>query len=72
MTCGTQRSIELLMKGEVIQSIEAFPATIPFILTILYTIAHLIFKFNKGARIIIWMFSFTAIIILVNFLIKIN
>lgn len=70
MTCGAQRSFELLLKGDIIQSVEVFPATIPFIITILYTIAHLVFKFNKGARIIIWLFSITALIILVNFLIK--
>jgi len=69
--CGFQRAFDLLIHGDIIGSVQVFPATIPLIVTLLFTLFHLQFKFRKGAMIIIVLFSLTALLMLLNFCIKI-
>lgn len=68
--CGFQRSMMALFKGNLIESILIFPAAIPLLITLFYTLLHLWFKFKNGARNIIVLFSFTAFLILLNFILK--
>ncbi len=68
--CGFQRSVDLLIHGDFLGSIQLFPATIPLIATLIFAILHLQFKFRKGAKIIIVLFSLTALLILINFCVK--
>lgn len=70
MGCGFQRSILALLEGDFLTSITLFPATIPLLFTFFYTIAHLIFKYKKGARNIVILFSFSAFLMLSNFIYK--
>ena len=70
MTCGFQRSFMLLMKGEFAESFWMFPATIPFLACIILLFAHLMFKFQHGARWIVTLFSITAALILINYSVK--
>lgn len=70
MGCGFQRSFIALLEGDIMSSISLFPATIPLIFTFIYTIAHLLFKYDKGARNIIILFSFSALLMLGNFVYK--
>ncbi len=71
LTCGFQRSFVLLFEGNMYESLRMFPALIPFLLTITVLILHLIFKLKNGAKLIIVLFSTTAILIVVNYLFKI-
>jgi hypothetical protein len=71
LTCGFQRSFKLLFEGDVVGSFLQFPATIPFLLCILFLVGHLIFKFKFGAKVIVGLFSLTALLIVVNFIVKI-
>lgn len=71
MTCGFQRSFLLLMKGEFAESFWQFPATIPFLACVAMLIAHLIFKFQHGARWILSLFSLAAVMMLINYSVKI-
>ena len=68
--CGMQRSIIALMRGNVIESIKMYPALIPITIMIILLIVHVKFKLKHGAKILIYLFIFNAIIILCNFLYK--
>lgn len=68
--CGFQRSFLALLEGDLATSLSLYPATLPLLLTFIYTIAHLIFKYSKGARNIIILFSTTVFIIILNFTYK--
>jgi hypothetical protein len=72
LTCGFQRSLELLVKGELLDSFILFPALIPFIVTIFSLVLHLIFKFKNGSKVIVFLFSLTVLLILVNYFIKLS
>lgn len=69
--CGFQRSVVALFEGDFLQSFYLFPATIPILLTILITGLHLYFKWKHGARIIVVIFSLSALLMLVSFVLKI-
>ncbi len=68
--CGFQRSFQLLLEGQFIESIKMFPALLPLLITIIYLILHLKFKFNSGARTIVILFSLSAALMIANFIIK--
>jgi len=68
--CGFQRSIELLFEGRLVESLQMFPATIPLLFTFGFTIAHLLFKYKNGAKMIIILFSISAVLMLGNFIWK--
>lgn len=68
--CGFQRALYMLLDGDFKESFLMYPALIPFLATIFYTVAHINFGFNKGARNIIILFSLTAILILANYVYK--
>jgi len=68
--CGFQRSIDLILQGKLIESIGLYPATLPFFATLIYTLVHLKFNFSNGARNIVILFSFTALLMLLNFFLK--
>ena len=70
LTCGFQRSFQLLIEGDVVGSFYQFPATTPFLLCILFLGAHLIWKFQIGPRIIVGLFSTTAVLIVINYIVK--
>ena len=69
--CGMQRAFIALLRGDLILSLKTNPSLIPFISTVFYTILHIIIGFTNGARNIVWLFSFTVLIMVVNFVIKI-
>ncbi len=68
--CGMQRAFALLMKGEVVESLKMFPALIPIIFMLLFLVLHLLFKFNKGHLILLYLFILNATIIVVNYIVK--
>jgi len=68
--CGMQTAIIYLLKGEVWQSIKAYPALIPIIILALYTILQIIFKFKKGTKILLYAFYTVLFIILANYIIR--
>jgi hypothetical protein len=68
--CGTQRAFIALLKGDLFLSLRLNASLIPFLLTVFYTILHLRFQFKEGARTIVYSFSFTVAVMVVNFVIK--
>lgn len=70
LTCGFQRSVELLLRGEMWESIRIFPATIPFLLTVLLLLLHLWKKYTHGGKIIVGLYAVTAALIVLNYSLK--
>ena len=68
--CGSQRALILLLKSDFFASIQAWPALLPLILTILFIALHLIFKFKNGSKVILVMLMITIAIALINYFIK--
>jgi len=69
--CGLQRSILALFRGDLAASFKFYPATIPLIFIVLFTIVHLKFDFKFGAQLIKIVFAGVAVIILINYIYKI-
>jgi hypothetical protein len=52
------------------QSVSVNPALIPLLITVLFAVLHLAVGFRNGARIIVWSFSLTVSLMIVNFVVK--
>jgi len=69
--CGLQRSILLLLRGDILKSIEMYPATIPMLATIVLFFLHLKFDFKWAPKTLIILYLFTGVIVLVHYVWKI-
>lgn len=69
--CGMQRAFVELLKGNIIESVQYYPALIPIILMFLFLPLHLKFNFKKGALILKTLFIFIILIIVANYIYKI-
>jgi hypothetical protein len=69
--CGLQRSFVALLEGDLIQSLQLYPATIPMLFTLILTALHLKFDFRQGALIIKYSCISTVSIIIVFYFYKI-
>jgi hypothetical protein len=69
--CGFQRSLVALMQGEIASSFKLYPATIPFLFVIMFSLIHLKVDFKFGAQIIKIVVMGIAVIILINYIYKI-
>ncbi|MBM3403450.1 MAG: DUF2752 domain-containing protein [Bacteroidetes bacterium] len=70
--CGMQSAFIELLKGNLVESIKIFPALIPMITMILFLIFHLVFRFQNGARILLFLLIFTVCILVISYLYKIS
>jgi hypothetical protein len=68
--CGVQRSIIHLLKGDFIESLQTFPALIPTIIMLLFLAAHLIFKFERGAKILLYLFFLNVGIMTFSYILR--
>jgi hypothetical protein len=68
--CGMQRAFIELLRGNVWESLKAYPALLPIIFMLVYLCLHLKYKYKKGAYILKITFIFTAILIVINFVFK--
>jgi hypothetical protein len=66
--CGFQRSLLALFKGEFIQSLSLYPATIPLLFMLVYTFLHVKYRFINGARNIKYFQLICAVIIVMNYI----
>ncbi|TKC04794.1 DUF2752 domain-containing protein [Pedobacter polaris] len=69
--CGIQRSLLALMQGDLIASFKLYPATIPIISLLAFTVIHLKFDLKNGAFIIKMLYIGIALIIVINYTYKI-
>jgi len=69
--CGFQRSVLALFSGDLMASFKLYPAAIPLVFIVLFTVIHLKFDFKFGAQLIKIVFAGVAVIILINYIYKI-
>ena len=69
--CGFQRSLIALLEGDLKESFFYYPPLLPILLMITYLIFHLIFKFDKGHKKLVYIFTFNVLGIVCNFIVKI-
>jgi hypothetical protein len=69
--CGMQRAFMYLINGDFWESIRVYPPLLPILLTFVFMCFHLIFEFKSGAKILIYGYSISAGLIVINYLIKI-
>jgi hypothetical protein len=70
--CGMQRSFIALLRGNIAESFSLYPALIPFLLTLIFLVLHLKFRFKNGAMILMYSFIATVAVIVVSFIIKVS
>ena len=69
--CGIQRSFIHLLKGELLESVQTYPALISTIFMLTFLVAHIIFKFERGATILLYLFFLNTGIMVINYILKI-
>lgn len=69
--CGFQRSVLSLLQGDLVASFKFYPATLPIIFLLLFTVFHLKFDFKSGAFYIKMLYFGITLIIVINYLYKI-
>jgi hypothetical protein len=69
--CGMQRSFILLLKGDLPASLQMHPATIPMMGLIVFAMLHMVFKFSKGAKVIVIFQLIVAFIVISFYIYKI-
>ncbi|MFA8436967.1 MAG: DUF2752 domain-containing protein [Marinifilaceae bacterium] len=70
--CGMQRAFIALLRGELLASLQLFPALLPMLALIVLVVFHLKFKFEWGAKIIKWLFFICVGIIIFSYIYKIS
>ncbi|MGR7814058.1 DUF2752 domain-containing protein [Lacinutrix undariae] len=68
--CGTQRALALLFQGEFVAAFKMYPAIYTLIILALFLIAHIIFKFKNGHKVVLALFILNISIILINYYLK--
>jgi len=68
--CGMTRAFFALLRGDLMGSLVYNPALIPFLLTVTALIIQIKIKHPKGGLYIIWLFSITSAVAMINFGIK--
>jgi hypothetical protein len=69
--CGLQRSFIALLKGNIVESFQLYPATIPIVFSLVFAALHLKFDFKNGARFITVNFILNVLIIVAFYIYKI-
>jgi hypothetical protein len=70
--CGFQRSTIALLKGNIAESLQLYPATIPLLFVVIFSLVHIKAKFSFGAALIKYLYIFTALIIVISYIYKIT
>ena len=65
--CGFQRSFLFLLKGDFLSSIKMYPALIPTLVVLVYTVLHLKFHFKIGHVWILRLSIFSVLTMIINY-----
>ena len=69
--CGMQRALIALLRGEFVESFRFYPALIPTMVMLVFLMVHLFYHLKNGAKILVSLFVFNAVIIIISYLYKI-
>jgi hypothetical protein len=70
--CGLQRSVLLLLKGDLAASLAMYWATIPILLMFGFLALHMRFRFAAGNKWLVWMYCGNAILIICHYIYKLS
>ncbi len=70
--CGLQRSFVALLRGDFAGSWQWYPATMPMVFLLGFTVLHLKMNFRWGALFIKFLYIAIASTIVVNYIVKIK
>jgi hypothetical protein len=68
--CGMQTALIQLLKGNLMESLKTYPALIPVLILLLFTVLHVVFRFEKGAAFLKYWFILTLVVMITSYLIK--
>lgn len=68
--CGMQRSMASLLRGDISESLQLYPALIPILFMLTFLCLHLVFKWRNGGTILKYTFIFTVTIIAISYILK--
>jgi hypothetical protein len=68
--CGMQRAFIALLKGDFAGSLKLYPALIPTIVMLAFLVVHIFYNLKNGARILVSLFIFNAVIIVISYIFK--
>ncbi len=68
--CGLQRAFIELLKGNILESIQHYPALLPIIFMFFFLFLHLVFNYKKGAMILKITFIFNGVLIVLSYVFK--
>ncbi|MFT3936147.1 MAG: DUF2752 domain-containing protein [Chitinophagaceae bacterium] len=69
--CGFQRSCIALLRGDIVDSLQLYPATIPMLFLFAFALLHIKYKFVNGAATIKYLQMGVAFVIAVFYIYKI-
>ena len=69
--CGIQRSFIALLRGELWNSLQFYPALLPMLGLLLFTAFHFIYRFSFGAKVIIGLQLIVVTLVTSQYLYKI-
>lgn len=69
--CGFQRSVLALFEGDLVRSFTLYPATVPLMVLLLFTMVHLKIDFKHGTFFIKILYIGISLIIIINYIYKI-
>ncbi|MGD1844850.1 MAG: DUF2752 domain-containing protein [Salibacteraceae bacterium] len=70
--CGFQRACLALCRGDLMQSLELFPALLPMLALGLFLLLHLKFRFSFGPKILLSLFLLSFSLMWINFFVKLS
>lgn len=69
--CGFQRSLLALFEGDLRTSLTLYPATLPCLFLLFYTLLHLKYDFKMGALCIKICFISVSFIVMIHYIYKV-
>jgi hypothetical protein len=70
--CGLQRSLLLLLKGNLVGSVVMYWATIPILLMFIFLLLHLKFNLKAGNKVLIFLYAINGILIFCQYFYKLS
>ena len=70
--CGLQRSLLLLLKGNLVGSVVMYWATIPILLMFIFLLVHLKFNLKAGNKVLIFLYAINGILIFCQYFYKLS
>ena len=68
--CGMQRAFIALLRGNLQESLQLYPALIPLVIMFAVLVVHIFYHLKHGAKILTGLFIFNTAIIVVSYICK--